>query len=963
MKDDYGNRITNKKNKLRTKTLAMMMVAVMMIAGFVALVPAEQNDADETPTFKSLYPGSWAWNSTTGYGPFNSFYAAFDMNDGNKFVSILNPNDLSKKIDGTSLGTGYNIMWVLPTVYWLVDQNGDLTITNDSTAGGTAYAHTIDGHVYAYVAYAVHEAGTATVGGSTVITSEPNVVPAGNMSRATIRTYAHNYTMDSSLATDSTNHPAYSMLWNFYQWELYKYCCFAVMEDFNAQNTVGNGHVFRTESSFVATTTGATDSMGPYAGNPGLILTTDSNASAQAYGLNSVKLFIENAWGGSSEWVDGILYNNGSAAINTNHTPDDTSTSGTNITTVSYTFLTGYPNTISTDIQTWGMGTNTDGSSSIGLTDNSYGSSSSNRGLTVGGGTSTSASGALQMGLSCVDPAAVSMATNFVGRLTFVYDAGPASAVSTPYSYTIDYDSSAMNSGSAAISVEGMDPISHNAPPTASIESSNTSYGTVSTASITDIEPGTAVTIDGATLTISTFGSVTATPAASDAQYTYAFTGWYVNDTQISTGYTIDSDVTIEARFTQTLNNYTVTIQSSNTDYGTVSPTSVSADYGTSVTISNNVLTIGSTPVTATATSSDAQYTYAFTGFTGITDGSTISGNVTATANFIQTLNTYTITWVNDDNTVLETDTGVAYGTTPSYDGATPTKTATAQYTYTFDTWTPAIATVTGNQTYTATYTSTVNEYTITWVIDETSEQETYEYGETPTHEDPVKEGYLFTGWDPSITPVTQDQTYTATFGVSYTATLRYDANKGTDAPEPQTYVGTSTSDHTFTIPDEVPYRVNYDFSGWAELSTATQPDYFGGDTIDVPYNGTVTLYAVWEEANFSVIFNPGHGAKMDNLYYYSSTDQTHTFTIPDDTPTWMGHDFLGWSTTSNGSVEYVSGDTVTVNVDEPLNLYGVWERNASGQMIGSLLDIIPLLMVVGLILGVVGYIAFKRLY
>ena len=76
-----------------------------------------------------------------------------------------------------------------------------------------------------------------------------------------------------------------------------------------------------------------------------------------------------------------------------------------------------------------------------------------------------------------------------------------------------------------------------------------------------------------------------------------------------------------------------------------------------------------------------------------------------------------------------------------------------------------------------------------------------------------------------------------------------------------------------------------------------------------------------------------------------------------------MGHDFLGWSTTSNGSVDYVSGDTVTVNVDEPLNLYGVWERNASGQMIGSLLDIIPLLMVVGLILGVVGYIAFKRLY
>ena len=239
---------------------------------------------------------------------------------------------------------------------------------------------------------------------------------------------------------------------------------------------------------------------------------------------------------------------------------------------------------------------------------------------------------------------------------------------------------------------------------------------------------------------------------AADAQYTYTFSGWSpeIADVTEAAIYT--------AVYTETVNRYTVKfVNADGTDLQTAT-----TPYGTVPVYS------GSEPTKA----ADAQYTYIFNGWSP--EIAEVTGDATYTATYFFTVNTYTVTWADEDGSVLETDENVPYGTMPSYDGETPEKDSTAQFNYTFTGWTPAVVAVTGDVTYTAVYNNGTKTYTVTWVnydgtVLKTDTDVPYgtmpRYtGEVPTRDDDEKYSYIFDGWLTEMQPVQKNVTYMAKY-------------------------------------------------------------------------------------------------------------------------------------------------------------------------------------------------------
>ena len=196
--------------------------------------------------------------------------------------------------------------------------------------------------------------------------------------------------------------------------------------------------------------------------------------------------------------------------------------------------------------------------------------------------------------------------------------------------------------------------------------------------------------------------------------------------------------------------------------------------YTETVTDGGNGSWSGSSTRTATA-----QYSYTFIGWSRQTDQTSadatatqaVTADRTVYAAFSRVVQTYTVTWKNYDNTTLETDTNVPYGTMPSYDGAIPTKDG-----QTANGWSPQVTVVTGDMTYTAVYLPayTVKFYNGSTILQTSTVvqgQDAVYTGSTPQG----SESYLiFTGWDKPLTNIQADTDIYAQFNDPRSPVVKY---------------------------------------------------------------------------------------------------------------------------------------------------------------------------------------------
>jgi len=438
----------------------------------------------------------------------------------------------------------------------------------------------------------------------------------------------------------------------------------------------------------------------------------------------------------------------------------------------------------------------------------------------------------------------------------------------------------------------------------------------------------TSATASGSAVNYGT--SVTVTAAANEG---HTFAGWYEGENKVSdnAAYTFAMPAaarTLTAHFT--VNQYTLTYSSEDTNKGTVASETASGSavsYGTSVT------------VTAMA---NEGHTFAgwYEGANKVSDNAACTFTVTADRTLVAkfTINQYTLTYTSEDDakgTVAGTATS---GNTANY-GTPVALTATANTGYTFDGWYAGDAKVSDNAAYAFTVTDdvtlvarfTVNQYVLTYasendakgtVTSAAASGDPVAYGASVTVTAEANEGYTFEGWYEGANKVSETAAYAFTMpAAARTLTARFTVNSYalTYASEDNgkgTVMGTAASGNTVNYGAAVALtaqaREGYDFDGWYEGEVRV--------STEAAYAFAMPAAARTLTARFT--------AQPRTVCFYDGTDLIDEQTVDYGTrvnapaPAKANYNFVGW-------YEDRTYDTLFDNraITANINLYARWEQ------------------------------------
>lgn len=126
---------------------------------------------------------------------------------------------------------------------------------------------------------------------------------------------------------------------------------------------------------------------------------------------------------------------------------------------------------------------------------------------------------------------------------------------------------------------------------------------------------------------------------------------------------------------------------------------------------------------------------------------STSSSEINPTSDTSEEIS-YVVTWKNYDGTILEIDENVLKGSSPSYDGEIPLRNEDDKYTYTFNGWSPSLSEVTSDITYTATFKEDLKYYSFVVTSQDTSKGNVSVVGTPNFNNDIVISAFSNEGYD-----------------------------------------------------------------------------------------------------------------------------------------------------------------------------------------------------------------------